>query len=300
MKLRIAWWNTRLAPPGGEQEKRLEHLIATASMIKHMIEDLGVDIICLGEINRTYTGQIANLLEDEELELIDFDDRVGHVTFNMAIIVKRGQAILTVAGHVYGVDAYGGDQSRVSLRLKLLLADRTALNLFVVHWPSRRLQPEEADKRGNIAQSLRRAIDDLLEEDSLSKVVILGDFNDEPFNRSISYYLMATRDVAMAVKFPRLLYNPFWRHLSSRYAVNTAPSAGLGSYYYSSDKIHRWRVFDQMIFSSSFLGGSDWHLNEQETMIYDFRDKLGAGLDEKCHFDHYPVIGQIEKEVLGQ
>jgi hypothetical protein len=38
-------------------------------------------------------------------------------------------------------------------------------------------------------------------------VIILGDFNDEPFDAPLSNHLMATRDRALAGK-SHLLYNP--------------------------------------------------------------------------------------------
>ncbi len=59
-------------------------------------------------------------------------------------------------------------------------------------------------------------------------------------------------------------------------------------YFHKNGKITRWRTFDQIIFSSAFLGHTEWHLNEDLTGILDIEKDLKI-------FDHFPVYGVIEK-----
>ena len=66
------------------------------------------------------------------------------------------------------------------------------LDLFVCHWPSRRGgQRESEPARIDAASLLRRKVDSLFSIRGDANIVIMGDFNDNPDNRSISLTLGA-------------------------------------------------------------------------------------------------------------
>ena len=67
------------------------------------------------------------------------------------------------------------------------------------HWPSR-ANPESY--RIFTANTLRKKIDLILKNDKLAKIILLGDFNDEPTNKSLLNNLKA--------KF--IFINVFWAH----------------------------------------------------------------------------------------
>lgn len=80
----------------------------------------------------------------------------------------------------------GKDRTRDVLYVKLLLAQSAVLHVFVNHWPSRRGGVEmSAPKRMAAAKVVREKVDMLLKEDSQAAVLIMGDFNDQPSDRSI-------------------------------------------------------------------------------------------------------------------
>ena len=129
----------------------------------------------------------------------------------------------------------------------------------------------------------------------------MGDYNDEPFADSLTTGLSSTRDLTRVRKKPSLLYNPFWRHLGEAKAykqgINISAKKRCGSFYYKSDSITRWHTFDQMLFSSCFISGSAWHLNEELTGIIDTPELFNLVIDSKQKFDHLPIISVLEREV---
>ena len=71
--------------------------------------------------------------------------------------------------------------------------DGSSLHLFMNHWKSRAGNQQETERQRMFsAITLRRQLDMLLSRESNFKVIIMGDFNDEPTNRSITNGLSAT------------------------------------------------------------------------------------------------------------
>ncbi len=65
-------------------------------------------------------------------------------------------------------------------------------HIFVNHWPSRRGgQMASEAKRMVAAKKLKQVVDSLVYNDTYSNIIIMGDFNDEPANRSLKEILMA-------------------------------------------------------------------------------------------------------------
>ena len=87
-------------------------------------------------------------------------------------------------------------------------------------------------------------------------VIIMGDLNDDPMDKSCAKVLGAKRD-AEGVG-PHDFYNPFWRKLDS----------GIGTLAYKS----QWNLFDQIIISGSLANGPDnrWHFYRADVLNKDF------------------------------
>lgn len=82
------------------------------------------------------------------------------------------------------------DPTRDILFVKGVLRSRDTVNIFVNHWPSRYPgQIETRHKRLAAATVLRHRIDSLFTNESESKIIVMGDFNDEPWDESISEIL---------------------------------------------------------------------------------------------------------------
>lgn len=126
-----------------------------------------------------------------------------------------------------------------------LVKGNEVLHVFVNHWPSRRGgELESQQKRNVVAAVLKQKTDSLLKADPHAKIVITGDFNDEPYNNSISKTLKA-QIPDQEVHAPEL-YN-----LSGRILKTT----GSGTLKFKGN----WSVFDQIIVSGSLLNTKGLH-----------------------------------------
>jgi hypothetical protein len=149
-----------------------------------------------------------------------------------------------------------------------------------------------------LAGKLRDKVAELEQQATSAGILLLGDFNDEPFDKSLADHLLATRDRELAKTKKGFLYNPFWRCLGEAHPHKhpMLARASSGSFFHRTGHRTRWRTFDQILFSAAFLGGGEWHLNEEQTTI--LRPELLVELvqTKDVIFDHFPVIGTIEKE----
>ena len=107
------------------------------------------------------------------------------------------------------------------------------------HWPSRlggKLESEP--RRLNAAKTAREIIDNTFTTNKNASIILLGDFNDEPFDRSLTDVLKATEDKHLVLD-SNYLFNPM-------IALKTA---GLGTHRHGDN----WNLLDQCIVSRSVM-----------------------------------------------
>ena len=111
-----------------------------------------------------------------------------------------------------------------------LLAQATGARLVVIgnHWPSRRGGPEASAPYRMMAGETLAYFHERIREvcGTDTAIIAMGDFNDEPFDRSISTYANAERERArvMNARSAKFL-NVSWPHVS----------AGSATYYYANE-----------------------------------------------------------------
>lgn len=111
------------------------------------------------------------------------------------------------------------------------------LHVFVNHWPSRSGGERETQpNRAAIAQLVRHKVDSLLDLNANAQILIMGDMNDEPTDRSVAKVLGAATSLLDTQK---PLYN----------LMADAHAAGEGTYNYKGD----WNMLDNLIVSWSIL-----------------------------------------------
>lgn len=121
----------------------------------------------------------------------------------------------------------------------LLGGSRVAV--IVNHWPSRRGGEKESSWLREAAASLTKSItDSLYKVDPKMGVIIMGDLNDDPHNKSVAETLGATKNIKDAQKTG--FFNPFWEKLDK----------GIGSYIYRGG----WDLFDQIIINQNLVDGA--------------------------------------------
>jgi len=127
--------------------------------------------------------------------------------------------------------------TRCILYVKLTDSKKNIYHFFVNHWKSREGTSNETDaKRAENAKIMKHLADSIRSMDALANIIIMGDFNDEPKDKSISEYLGALQPIETPdpAHLYDLLYEPFLK--------------GEGTLYYKD-----WDVFDQFIVSGNLL-----------------------------------------------
>ena len=153
------------------------------------------------------------------------------------------------------------------------------IHFMVNHWPSRRKGTKETELRRIKAAALKHEIIVKIKlETENPKIIIMGDFNDDPTSISIKQHLV-TQD----------FYNPF----------ESIIDKGQGSLRFNDD----WFLFDQIIFSRNFFDEQDkTHIFKQAEIFDDHFLKEWKGKRKGNPFrtyigkwhqggfsDHFPV-----------
>tara|TARA_X000000950_G_C13815346_1_gene619552 strand:- start:320 stop:1333 length:1014 start_codon:yes stop_codon:yes gene_type:complete len=113
--------------------------------------------------------------------------------------------------------------------------DGELMHFIINHWPSR---GADETKRIAAAEVNNFIIDSLRSKYESPKIITMGDFNDDPFDKSIKKILGAKKNIS-DVKINDM-YNPFETILVDE---------GVGSNAYRD----KWQLFDQIILSKAFL-----------------------------------------------
>jgi hypothetical protein len=297
MRISFSWWNTSLSPLGKRRATDKQKAIAV-EVIKYLTSQVGVDCLGLGEVTVEDVEEMIKVADLEGYEFVDGTLKTGHLQFDTGLLYRKEKLCLTNSMSL--ITSRGSRSLKLASRNDFSVPYAEKLfNVFVSHWPSRQWCERNGADRHLLGVRLRDAVEKLNNfYGSPAYIIILGDFNDEPFDSSLCDQLLAGRDRNLIQKKSALLYNPFWRRLGEAMPqVPGIPSQGYsGSCFHKSGIETQWRTFDQIIFSSAFLGSSEWYLNEKYTNILQLHPFDTVVSKSNEIFDHFPVIGVIERE----
>ncbi|MCL2597571.1 MAG: endonuclease/exonuclease/phosphatase family protein [Paludibacter sp.] len=169
------------------------------------------------------------------------------------------------------------------------------IHVIVNHWPSRTGgETSSAPLRIAAASLTRSIVDSLLNADANSKIIVMGDLNDDPSNESCKTIMNAKRDISEVTG--TAMYNVFWKTLDS----------GVGSLAYQG----RWNLFDQIMISSALVttDRSKLHFWKSDVFNRPFLTQQEGeykGTPHRTHSrgvwingysDHYPTLIYLIKE----
>jgi endonuclease/exonuclease/phosphatase family metal-dependent hydrolase len=170
----------------------------------------------------------------------------------------------------------------------LFLGD--TLHVVVNHWPSR--LGGKDDKRVIAGQTLRKAVDSVQAINPAANIVIMGDFNDDPNNRSIKKFLMASDDESKK----NTLIN----------ASEPTFKKGYGTLAYNGV----WNLFDQIIISQGLADGANLEYTPNSFMVVahrwmqvssgkyagmPMRTFRGGVFNPEGFSDHFPVFIRVQR-----
>lgn len=169
------------------------------------------------------------------------------------------------------------------------------VHVLVNHWPSRRGgEAASAPRRAIAAAVSRRIADSLIAINPDTKIIVMGDLNDDPVDASLVKVLKASGDRKKIGRSS--LFNPFTKFYKD----------GIGSLGYNDS----WNLFDQIIISGAFLNDSTagWRYHKAEVFNRDFlKTKFGQykGYPHRSfsgntwingYSDHFPTLVYLVKQ----
>jgi hypothetical protein len=172
--------------------------------------------------------------------------------------------------------------------------DGEPMHFIVNHWPSRWGGEKGSSPLREAAARLSRAlVDSIADIDKNAKVIVMGDLNDDPINKSV-YEVLNARENPRKLKQDQL-FN----------ATGKLYKEGIGSLAYRG----KWNLFDQIIMTQSFLNKRDGGYQYRSTRIYNesyiqvqegsykgypFRSFVGNNY-QGGYSDHFPVYVVLVK-----
>ena len=167
------------------------------------------------------------------------------------------------------------------------------VHIIVNHWPSRYASSPARERAGVLVKAVK---DSLMAAQPNSKVIIMGDMNDDPDDKSMKTCLGAKREQNQ-IKKGSDLYNPWWNILRKN---------GLGTLKYKG----KWNLFDQIVISGNLVGKERSTLKYYKPEIFSRSYMLQTegkykGSPKRTHAggvwlngysDHLPVIIYLIKE----
>ncbi len=291
--------------PGGSKEwtqDRLDKKIYNLSRIIRSMNDYrGPDLlgVCEVEHQSVLDTMIYNYFSDKNYKIAYLESPDGRGIDNGLIYNNNRLSLLALNGLT--VDIGEGHNTRLILSATFLLGKKDTLYFFVNHWPSRGGGQEASEgRRIKAAETLRRSVDEILTKNVNSKIIIVGDFNDEPTNISITENLKAQPFICDSTLESDLVEDKNTDLFNLSYQ---SWSKGEGSYFYRSD----FNMLDQIIVSKELLVSDGLHYICNSFEVY--KPKLmvtQTGKYEGAPFptyggqrylggysDHFPVIAKF-------
>ena len=182
------------------------------------------------------------------------------------------------------------DRTEIIYTRDLLVVSGIALeseriHFVIAHWPSRSGGEKRSEwRRKTASYYTRKAIDSITSREPEAKIIVMGDFNDDPVNESILQ-----------------LINPKANNDSLINFSNTSYHKGIGSIAYRD----KWHLFDQIIGTKSLihqpglqaLGFGVYTSRYLQTSRGRYRRypfRTYAGLQYQGGFsDHFPVVLEL-------
>ncbi len=246
-------------------------------------------IVGLAEVENAKV--IKDLLDSKHLDDYDYDyvhyESPDERGIDVGLIYDKS-AFKILNSETFTVHLTDEDGSLDYTRDILLVSgklDGELIHIIVNHWSSRREGTKETEfKRLASSEKVSEIISRIKDQNAEAKIVILGDFNDEPHNNSI---------IRLVENYN--LYNPF----------ETLRSYNRGSV----SRFKQWSLFDQVFFTANFIKSSKDRFEYYNANIFDedflkqfkgkykgtpFRTYVGKKY-QGGYSDHFPVYVIFKK-----
>lgn len=275
------------------QERYSKKLTDIAKILTGIGNDKFPDLVGFAEIeNRVVLEDLikTNINEKDDFSIVHEESPdvrgidVGLIYNKKTLSYLSHKSIPVNTGEEYKV--------RDILYAKFFADKMDTLHVFINHWKSRSGGQEQTEPQRIVcAQTLRNEIDSICAISANAKIIVLGDLNDEPENKSIFETLKANNS-----NEPGSLTN-LMLPLSKK---------GLGTHSYRGE----WNALDNIIVSNNLIKTqTGYHVLNSEAHIYSaewitYTNKSGQKSPNRTYggnnyyggySDHYPVYIVLTK-----
>ncbi|MCK5401395.1 MAG: endonuclease [Flavobacteriaceae bacterium] len=270
-------------------KKKVRKLGYTISKIGFKTSGKHPVIIGLAEVENKLV--INDLIHSKFLKTKNYDvvhyDSPDERGIDVALIYNK-DFFNVITSEIFSLDLYD-ENGKADYTRDILLVEgslnKEKVYVLVNHWPSRREGEKETEpNRLKASTKVTEVIDLIKQREDNPKIIVMGDFNDNPYNKSIKQLVRSQN-----------LFNP----------MVTILSHFKGSLNYRK----QWNLFDQILFSANFFEYRPNTHNFSKANIFDneflkqFKGKYRGtpfrtyvGLKYKGGYsDHFPVYIHLKK-----
>lgn len=287
MELKCAWWNCKLSPPVNGAKKN--PITKSFNCVVDALLQREVDILALCEVDRDNIHHLENLLKVN-----------NHVNYRVLDLFSPGKSIddfclvfntqkfsLTTEPTLANIkDSLTDQWLKAGVFVGLTPTDGEEIFFGLSHWQSRGTYHVGSSERLRLGDALRTKAMSLLDLNPNCPIVLLGDYNDEPYDSSIVRGIGASRDLNFVRRSNKFFYNPFWARLAPH------PEGPGGTFIHSKLRDSDGAVFDQILFSSHFV--RDWEFKEHAAILSDI-PFFDPNTQWKDISDHYPILSHVTR-----
>lgn len=293
--------DNEFTPDGAKEwsEKRLLHKLKNMSaVIKIMSNKGGPDILGMCEVeHQTMVDLMLRKYFKEKNYGVAYKESPDKRGIDNGLIYNKDEFSL-ISVEAISVELPTHYPTRDILQVLLKSKNNDSIYVFVNHWPSRRGGQEKSEKnRFAAAQTLKNSIQELLKINKYLNILIMGDFNDTPSDRSFIQVLNAQPVPSYLMKHKDST-NVFLFNLAYDLAEK-----GNGTYNFRKN----WNMLDQFLISENliteesftYLLGS-FQIFKPKMIIQDSGKYKGSpfptygGKDYLGGYsDHFPVIAKF-------
>jgi len=288
-------------PEGAKEwtEKRLLHKLENMSeVIKKMSDKDGPDILGMCEVeHQTLVDLMLNKFFQKKNYRVAYRESPDKRGIDNGLIYNKDEFIL-ISVEAISVELPTHYPTRDILQVLLKSKNNDSIYVFVNHWPSRRGGLEKSEKNRFVAaQTLKNSIQELININKNFNILVMGDFNDTPTDRSFIQVLNAKPVPSYLMKYEDSS-NVFLYNLAYDLAVK-----GYGSLSFRKE----WNMLDQFLISKNlitedsftYLLGS-FQIFKPEIIIQDSGKYKGSPFPTYGgknylggYSDHFPVIAKF-------
>lgn len=304
----IIFWNCGIAPlpsiiPTTKQQDEL------LDFIDFFLNDMLADIIILTEANDYLAQGLRKKRKSLKLEKLT-GKAASNSNFDILVITSEKVSI-TSKKYIKANSKYEEEEkiesendhnpsrgrtmkigANITFKHKSIPDD---FNIIASHWSSRRIGFNDQNRRES-ADKLKVVVRNMIRTNK--QVILIGDYNDPPNADSITHHLGATNNRHYASIDKMRIYNPSNSFLAPHIPYKNGESKHFHGTWLSKDSSTRsnynlsCQVFDQVMYTSSFISSGPWHFNEEDTKtVYNAKiiQSLYSG-----GIDHLPIMTKIE------